>query len=59
MNESVQTTEIVPSAPATGTGCGAWCDLDERFFRIVAEQLPARFLEGASALLSTNDEAAL
>ena len=55
MNDSVQTTEIFSSAPTTEAGFTAWCDLDERFFRIVAEELPARFLEGASALLGGYD----
>ena len=55
MNDSVQTTEITPSAPTTEAGFSAWSDLDERFFRIVAEELPARFLEGASALLGSYD----
>ena len=55
MNDSVQTTEIIPSAPTTEAGFSPWCDLDERFFRIVAQELPARFLEGASALLGSYD----
>jgi hypothetical protein len=59
MNDSVQTTEIIQSAPTTEAGFSAWCDLDERFFRIVAQELPARFLEGASALLGSYDETAL
>ncbi len=55
MNDSVQTTEIIPSAPTTETGFSAWSDLDEHFFRIVAQELPAKFLEGASALLGSYD----
>ena len=55
MNDSVQTTEITPSAPTTEADFAAWSDLDERFFRIVAQELPARFLEGASALLASYD----
>ena len=55
MNDSVQTTEITPSAPTTEAGFSPWSDLDERFFRIVAEELPAKFLEGASALLGSYD----
>jgi hypothetical protein len=56
MNDSVQTTELFPSAPATEVGFSAWCDLDERFFRIVAEELSPRFLAGASALLGSYDQ---
>ena len=56
MNDSVQTTEINPSARTTEAGFSAWCDLDERFFRIVAQELPAKFLEGASALLGSYDD---
>ncbi len=56
MNDSVQTTEIIPSAPTTEAAFSAWSDLDERFFRIVAQELPARFLEGASALLGSYDD---
>ena len=59
MNDSVQTTEIIPSAPTTEVAVSVWSELDERFFRIVAQELPANFLEGASALLSSYDEAAL
>jgi hypothetical protein len=59
MNDSVQTSELSPSAPTTEAAFSAWGDLDEQFFRIVAEELPAKFLEGASALLGSNDEAAL
>lgn len=55
MFDSVQTTELFPSAPTTEPGVSAWSDLDERFFRIVAEELPAKFLEGASALLDSYD----
>ena len=55
MNNSVQTTELFPSVTTTEVGFSAWCDLDERFFRIVAEELPAKFLEGASALLGSYD----
>ena len=55
MNDSVQTTELFPSAPTTEAVVSAWCDLDERFFRIVSEELPARFLEGASAMLGSYD----
>jgi hypothetical protein len=55
MNDSMQTTEIFPSAPNADVGFTGWCDLDERFFRIVAEELPAKFLEGASALLGSYD----
>jgi hypothetical protein len=59
MNDSVQTTELSLSAPITEARFSAWSDLDERFFRIVAQELPANFLEGASALLGSYDEAAL
>jgi hypothetical protein len=59
MNDSVQTTALFPSAPTTEVGIPVWSDVDERFFRIVAEELSAKFLEGASALLGSNDEAAL
>ena len=55
MNDSVQTTELFPSAATTEAGFSTWCDLDERFFRIVAEELRPRFLEGASALLGSYD----
>ena len=55
MFDSVQTTEIIPSARTTEATFSTWSDLDERFFRIVAEELPARFLEGASALLASYD----
>ena len=55
MFDSVQTTEIIPSARTTEVTISTWSELDERFFRIVAEELPARFLEGASALLGSYD----
>ena len=58
MNDSVQTTEIIP-APTTEVALSVWSELDERFFRIVAQELPAKFLEGASALLGSYDGAAL
>ena len=55
MNESVQTTTVAPSDDTSTDVTRVWSDLDERFFRIVAEELPAKFLEGASALLGSYD----
>jgi hypothetical protein len=59
MNESVQTTTVAPSDDTTTDVTREWCDLDERFFRIVAEELSPRFLAGATAMLGSYDEAAL
>jgi hypothetical protein len=59
MNDSLQTTTDAPADDTTTDVTRVWCDLDERFFRIVAEELPARFLAGATALLGSYDEAAV
>ena len=54
MNESLQTL-TTPQSETVEATTSAWCDTDERFFRIVAEQFSAQYLFGAGALLASYD----
>jgi hypothetical protein len=45
-----------PESTPTSASGSAWAELDETFFRIVADVFPHSFCAGASALLASNDE---
>ena len=55
MNDSLQTIDSPRSDTVAETTTHGWCELDERFFRIVAEELSPQFLSGAGALLASYD----
>lgn len=55
MNNSLQTIDSPRSETVTETTTHGWCELDERFFRIVAAELSPQFLSGAGALLASYD----
>ena len=54
MNDSVQTITS-PQSETVAETTHAWCDTDERFFRIVADALSPEYLFGAGALLASYD----
>ncbi len=45
----------IDTTEASGRG-SAWAELDDTFFRIVADLFPPTFCEGASVLLASNDD---
>ncbi|HEX4018148.1 MAG TPA: hypothetical protein VHX15_15545 [Frankiaceae bacterium] len=49
-------TDTDTASPAVSLDGSAWAELDETFFRIVADLFPHSFCSGASALLASNDE---
>ncbi len=44
-----------PENTSSSASGSAWAELDETFFRIVADVFPHSFCAGASALLASND----
>ena len=45
-----------PESNASSASGSAWAELDETFFRVVADTFPHSFCAGASALLASNDD---
>jgi hypothetical protein len=45
-----------PESTTAAASGSAWAELDETFFRLVADMFPQNFCAGASALLASNDD---
>ncbi len=54
MDEQARNLESTPPSAASDRG-SAWAELDETFFRLVADLFPHSFCSGAGALLASND----
>ena len=54
MDEQARSLESTPPSAASDRG-SAWAELDETFFRLVADLFPHSFCFGAGALLASND----